>query len=213
MKLDLFYAPVACSLVPFLLLEEAGASFEVHVLNLRAGEQSAPAYLSLNPKHKVPLLLVDGVPLSENLAIQTWIARSFPEARLLPGETWGDCQALSLLSWFASGFHPHLSRINQPAKYCGAGCTPGQVTEIATQQLAARFRIAEDLLAGTTWFFDRFTAPDAYFFWCCRRAGQLGVDLSALPSCRRHFEAVGSRASARAVLGFERECTERSRRT
>jgi len=205
MKIELFYAPVACPLVPYLLLEEAGAKFDVHVLNLRAGQQRSPDFLKLNPKHKVPLLLVDGVPLTENLAIQTWIARSFPEAGLLPTDTWGECQALSLLSWCASGFHPLLSRINAPGKYCGADCSPDTVAEIAKDQLLQQFRIAEDLLAGREYFLDSFSAADAYFFWCTRRAGLLGVNLSGLPGCRAHFERVGDRPSAKAVLQFEAE--------
>lgn len=203
MQIELFYAPTACSLVPFLLLEEAGARFDVHVLDLRGGQQRLPDYLRLNPKHKVPLLLVDGEPLSENLAIQTWIARTFPAAGLLPSSTWAECQALSLLSWCASGFHPLLSRINAPAKYCGADCAPETVTEIAKRQLSEQFLIAEDLLRGRRYFFDSFTVADAYFFWCTRRAGQLGVDLSELPGCREHFRRVSDRPAAKTVLVYE----------
>ena len=31
----------------------------------------------MNPKHKVPVLLIDGEPLTENVAIQLFIARRF----------------------------------------------------------------------------------------------------------------------------------------
>jgi glutathione S-transferase len=59
-------------------LTEAGADFEVRNINLRKGQQSSPDYLKLNPKHKVPVLMVDGQVLTENVAIQLWIARNFP---------------------------------------------------------------------------------------------------------------------------------------
>src|SRR6266852_8327814 len=84
MKLILYYAPNACSLVPYVTLTEAGAPFEVRPLNFRKSQHMAPEYLQLNPKHKVPVLLIDGAPLTENVAIQTWIARQFPAAKLLP---------------------------------------------------------------------------------------------------------------------------------
>ena len=82
MQLILYYAPNACSLVPYVTLTEAGAPFEVQPLNFRKSQHMTPEYVRLNPKHKV--LVIDGAPLTENVAIQIWIARHFPAAKLLP---------------------------------------------------------------------------------------------------------------------------------
>ena len=79
-------APNACSLVPYVTLTEAGARFEVRPLDFRKSQYMAPEYLRLSPKHKVPVLVIDGAPLTENVAIQIWIAGNFPAARLLPAE-------------------------------------------------------------------------------------------------------------------------------
>ena len=38
----------------------------------------------LNPKHAVPVLIVDGQPLTENVAILQWISDSFPAFGLMP---------------------------------------------------------------------------------------------------------------------------------
>jgi glutathione S-transferase len=59
------------------------------------------------------------------------------------------------------------------------------VIKFATEALFENFRIADDLLAGREYFFDHFTAPDAHFFWCGRRATQLKV----APQRRRAFQA------------------------
>src|SRR5436189_6449685 len=83
MEIILYYAPNACSLVPYVTLTEADAKFEVRTLNFRKHQQMSADYLKLNPKHKVPFLVVDGRSLSENVAIQTWVARQFPQTRLL----------------------------------------------------------------------------------------------------------------------------------
>jgi len=103
MQLILNYAPNACSLVPYSLvpyvtLTEAGAPFEVHPLNFRKSQHMTPEYLQLNPKHKVPVLVIDGAPLTENVAIQVWIARHFPAARLLPADPMQELLAISLLA-------------------------------------------------------------------------------------------------------------------
>ena len=124
MQLILYYAPNACSLVPYVTLTEAGASFEVHPLNFGESQHMTPEYLRLNPKHKVPVLAIDGAPLTENVAIQLWIARHFPAARLLPADPMQELHAISLLAWCASGIHPFLSRINSPPRVCDLRARP-----------------------------------------------------------------------------------------
>ena len=52
-----------------LNLTEAGADFEVIPVNMGKGQQNSPDYLKLNPKHKVPVLVIDGEPLTENVVI------------------------------------------------------------------------------------------------------------------------------------------------
>ena len=89
MEVLLYYAPNACSLVPYITLTEAGANFEARPLNMSKEQQRSADYVKLNPKHKVPLLVVDGRPLSENVAIQIWIARSSRKqsyCRPIPGK-------------------------------------------------------------------------------------------------------------------------------
>src|SRR4051812_20920649 len=101
MNVVLYYAPIACSLVPLITLTEAQAEFEIRPVNMRKREHFAPEYLKLNPEHKVPVLMVDGKPLSQNVAIQQWIARTYPKAKLLPVDPWAELQAVSLLAWCA----------------------------------------------------------------------------------------------------------------
>lgn len=69
MEIALYYAPITCALAPYITLTEAGAKFEVRPLNLRKGQHTSAEYLKINPKHKVPLLIVDGRVLSESVAI------------------------------------------------------------------------------------------------------------------------------------------------
>ena len=205
MQIALYYAATTCALVPYVTLTETGTPFEVHALNFRAQQQMSPEFVKLNPKHKVPLLIVDGKTLTENIAIQQWIARTFPAARLLPADPWQELQAISMMSWCAAGIHPFLSRINSPPKVCDVPDTGDSVKRIAIEALHENFHIIDGKLAGREHFFEHFTAVDAYFFWCFRRAGQLGVDQSVHKSCLAHFERMAQRASVQKVLAFEKE--------
>ncbi len=205
MQLTLFYAPISCSMVPYIALTEVDAEFDVKVINLRAGENLSPEYLRLNPKHKVPVLVVDGQPLTENVAIQLWIAEHFSASQLLPTAAPDRFRAIALLAWCASGIHPHLTPNALPQRYCDLPGSEENVKRCAQKLLHENFQIAEDLLAGRDWFFEHFTLPDAYFFWCFRRGMQFKVDVSAFPHCQAHFARVSVRASVQKLLAFEQK--------
>ena len=203
MKLTLYYAPMTCALVPYVALSEAGAAFEVMNLNTRTNQHRTAEFLALNPKHKVPVLVIDGEPLTENVAIQIWIARQFPEAKLLPAHPESEIQAISRMAWFASTIHPHLTPNARPENYCDLPGSEEAVKRVAIRLLLEDFRIADDLLAGRQWFFEHFTAVDAYFFWCFRRAISFKLELAQFPHCIAHFERVAQRDSVKKVLAHE----------
>ncbi len=205
MKLALYYAPIACSLVPYITLTEAGADFEVRPLNFRKSQHMTPDYLKLNPMHKVPVLVIDGQPLTENVAIQIWIAHNFPAAKLLPADPMQELKAIAFMAWCASSIHPPLARINSPARYCDLPESAASLRRLAEKQLAETYQIAEDLLAGREHFFDHFTAADAYFFWCFRRGTQFELALSRFTNCLAHFERMKQRPSVQKLLAYEKE--------
>lgn len=205
MRLTLYYAPMTCALVPYVTLTEAGADFDVKNINTRSGENRTAEFLAINPKHKVPVLVIDGEPLTENIAIQVWIARRFPVARLLPSAPDAEIKAISLMAWFASTIHPHLTPNSRPQNYCDLPGSEESVKRVANRMLIEDFTLADTLLAGREWFFDHFTAPDAYFFWCLRRAMSFKVDVSAFGNCMAHFERMTRRPSVQKVLAYEKE--------
>ena len=53
-----------------------------------------------------------------------------------------------------------------------------------------------------------FTAVDAYFFWCFRRALSFKLDLSPFTSCTAHFERMKLRPSVQKVFAHEKQVQE-----
>ena len=203
MNIVLYYAPIACSMVPYINLTEAGASFEVRAINLAKGQHTSPEYLKINPKHKVPFLIVDGRTLSENVAIQAWIGRQFPQARLMPADPWQELQAISIMSWCSGGIHPYLTRLNNTKKICDVAGAEDSVKAQAIGPLMENFKIADDMLAGRDFLFDHYTGPDAHLFWCMRRAQQFGLDLGQFNNATAHHARMKTRASVKKLLDFE----------
>lgn len=104
--LTLYFAPGASSMAPHIALNETGAPFEGRPISFRKNENRSPDYLAINPLGQVPTLVIDGRPLTEVAAILFYLAKTFPDARLLPEDTEGQAQAVSWMSFIAATVHP-----------------------------------------------------------------------------------------------------------
>ena len=97
--LTLFHSPQSRSSGALTLLEELGASYNLHLLNMKAGENRQPAYLAINPMGKVPAILHQGALVTEQVAIFLYLADLFPDAGLAPAI--GDPLRGPYLRWMA----------------------------------------------------------------------------------------------------------------
>ena len=85
-RVTLYHSPNTRSSGALTLLEELSAPYELHVLNMRAGEQRQPAYLAINPMGKVPALKHGDALITEQVAIFLYLADLFPEAGHRPAD-------------------------------------------------------------------------------------------------------------------------------
>src|SRR5580658_7796826 len=100
MILKLYFSPGASSMAPHIALHEIGATFEAQSLSFHKKEHRAPEYLAINPEGTVPVLMIDGRPLTEVAGILYYLARRFPEADLLPhDEPEDEAHAISWMSF------------------------------------------------------------------------------------------------------------------
>jgi glutathione S-transferase len=105
--LTLYLSPGFSSMAPHIALHEIGVDFESRWISFAKREQYAPEYLALNPEGKVPILLVDGRPLTEVAAILHYLAKRFPNADLFPADDLeAEAHVISWMSFIASTVHP-----------------------------------------------------------------------------------------------------------
>jgi glutathione S-transferase len=106
-RITLFYSPQTRATGARVLLEELKAPYDLHVLNMKTGEQRQPAYLAINPLGKVPAVRVNDTLVTEQGAIYLYLADLFPEAGLAPALTDPDRGAyLRWLFIYGSCFEP-----------------------------------------------------------------------------------------------------------
>lgn len=83
-RVTFFHSPQSRSAGTRALLEELGADYELHVLDLKAGEQRQPEYLAINPMGKVPAIHHHGALVTEQPAVFIYLADLYPAAKLAP---------------------------------------------------------------------------------------------------------------------------------
>lgn len=108
-SITLFHSPHTRSSSTLILLEELGAPYELRALNMKAGEQRQPAYLSVNPLGKVPAIMDGDTVVAEQVAIFIHLADQFPQACLAP--SLDDPRRGAYLRWlvyYAACFEPAL---------------------------------------------------------------------------------------------------------
>ncbi|MBU2533842.1 MAG: glutathione S-transferase N-terminal domain-containing protein, partial [Alphaproteobacteria bacterium] len=110
--LTLYFTPGTSSFAPHIALHEIGAPFEARQVSIAGGDLRTPEYLAMNAAGKVPTLLIDGRALTEVAAILFYLAKKYPDARLLPPDSdiEGQARVIEWMSFIASGIHPVWSK-------------------------------------------------------------------------------------------------------
>jgi maleylacetoacetate isomerase len=75
-------------------------------IDLRAGEQGGADYTALNPQGLVPALAIDGLLLTQSLAIIDYLEATRPDPPLLPGEPGRRAATLARALIVAADVHP-----------------------------------------------------------------------------------------------------------
>lgn len=209
-KMILYMAPGACSRVTMTALEEIGLDYEDRALDMAAGAQTGPDYLAVNPKGKVPALLVDDELLTENAAILAFLHARHPEAALLPGSI-GSIEAARALSdviWCASTLHPEVRQVRAPFKWTQgdpAGVKADGLIKFGKECDAIARRVGDD----RWWYGDRWSIVDTYVYWAYSTARIGGFPLEEYPRLLAHAERVRARPSFARARARELAAVER----
>ncbi|MEO5844426.1 MAG: glutathione S-transferase family protein [Caldimonas sp.] len=151
----LFHSPQSRSAGALILLEELGADYELHVLNLKKGEQRRADYLAVNPMGKVPAIVHDGALVTEQGAVFAYLADLYPEAGITPAI--GDPLRGPYLRWlfyYGSSFEPALIDRSLKREPAPASTSPYGDYETMMKTLS------DQLAAGPFLLGERFTAAD-----------------------------------------------------
>jgi glutathione S-transferase len=191
--ITLFYSPQTRATGARVLLEELKVPYELHVLNMKTGEQRQPAYLAINPLGKVPAVRVGDTLVTEQGAIYLYLADLFPEAGLAPDLTDPDRGAyVRWLFIYGSCFEPAV--VDHYMKR-----DPGSLNETPYASYASLINMLEAALEkGPYLLGERFTAADLLWGIALRWTTMFGL-VEARPAFQAYMNQIGSRASIQKV--------------
>jgi glutathione S-transferase len=204
MAMKLYYAPGACSLASHIALEELGMPYEAVKLDLAAGDQRKPEYLALNPRGRVPTLVVDGQVLTENVGVMTYLAGGYPKAKLWPEDTWHQAKAISTMAWISNTVHPTYGHILRTARYVDDAGAQELVKAKAKTMYLDYLGEIDRLLAGRKWAVgDHYTVVDGYLLVFYRWGNRMQMPVRDLKSYSALIDRVLARKAVQKVLADE----------
>jgi glutathione S-transferase len=204
MSIKLYYAPGACSLASHITLEEVGVPYETQKLNLQEGDQRKPEYLKLNPRGRVPTLVVDGQVMTENVGIITYVAGGYSSAGLWPKDAWTQSKLISTLAWFSNTVHPSYGHLFRPERYVDGDDAKEAVKAKGRESFWGYLQEIDKLLEGQKWCIDnKFTPADAYLVVFYRWANRQKMPVRDLKNYSAVMDRVLARPAVKKVMADE----------
>ena len=194
------------SMRPWVLLTQAGIAFEE--IQLKFGDEGKVEGIEpYSPTRQVPVLIVDGEPVWDTLAIAEAVAELFPHKQLWPADPRARQIARSICAEFHAGFRNLRGAmpVNIRASHPGKGMSPevrqdiDRIVEI-WESCRARFGKGGELLFG------QFTVADAYYAPVATRFLTYAVTLP--PAAQRYADALLELSAVREWMAQARRETE-----
>ena len=208
--IELYFYPGACSLVPHAALEivraETGEDFEPKLVKIHKGENKTAEYLAMNPDAQVPVLVVDGKPLTQIVAICDYLDRRHPKLGLLPADPWTRAIAMSQLAWMNNTAHPTFTHVFAAGKFAESDDAKAEVRKVATDNFRKHLERIAGWAAGADpfWFGARPSCHDVYALTLLRWGGLAGIDPDSLPAYKALTERLAASPAVAAVMARER---------
>jgi glutathione S-transferase len=198
-KVTLFHAPRTRSFSALVLLEELGAPYELHAVNMKVGEQRLAEYLRINPLGKVPAVRFNGAVVTEQVAIHIYLADLFPKAGLAPAlDDPLRGPYLRWLTYYAACYEPAL--VDKALKR-----EPGSHAMSPYGTFDEMLATIKEPISRSPYFLgDRFSAADLLWGQALRNGVRFGI-VPAGPDIDSYIQRVTSRPSFAKATAIDEE--------
>ena len=197
--IDLYTAPTPNGYKASITLEELEISYNLHVLDLGAGEQKEPWFLAINPNGRIPAIVDrgnDDFAVFESGAIMLYLAER--AGRLMPSDEKGRSRVVQWLMFQMGGLGPMMGQANVFTRYF-----PEQIPAAIDRYRRESRRLLEVLdrqLAADEWLVGDYSIADIANFAWARIHEWPGVSIEGLDNLKRWMDAIAARPAVQRGL-------------
>lgn len=158
-KITLHYSKAACSLAVHILLHDLNLPFTTVHTTL------PPKYGTLNPKMRIPVLILDDEVITETPTIFTAIAALAPELQLLGKTHMETIRAHEWMDWLAGTLHSQgFGAFFRPERFSSEASAHAGIQAKGRLCITECFDIIEGKLEGFHALGGAYTVVDVYLF-------------------------------------------------
>jgi maleylpyruvate isomerase len=170
-----------------IALNLKGLSYDYVAVDLRTNAQQSAAFKALNPQGLVPALELDGLVLTQSVAIIEWLEERYPTPALLPTDANDRAHVRALAAIIGCDIHPLNNKRILDALRASFGADDAAIKRWATTWIAEGFAALEALLQadsrrGKFCFGNTPGLADVYLIPQVESGRRFKVDLSPYPA-------------------------------
>ena len=195
--IELYTSPTPNGYKTSVALEELGISYNVHFVNLQAGDQKKPEFLKMNPNGRIPVIVDtdnDNLPIMESGAQLIYLAEK--SGKLLPSEGKARSKVIQWLMFQMGGIGPMMGQANVFYRYW-----PGEPLQPAIDRYQNEGRrlleVLEIRLKDNEYLADDFSIADIAN-WCWVRTHRWsGIKVDGLKGLQRWMKMMEERPACK----------------
>jgi glutathione S-transferase len=196
--MKLYLCKGTISIAVAIALEEAGLAYTPVVVDFAAGAQTQPAYLAINPKGRVPSLILDQGTLTETGAILDYIGSLAPA--LVPEDAFEAGKMREAMYYIASTFHVNHAHKMRGHRWADNEASIADMRAKVPETMRAACAYLEvEVMQGPFVLGEQFSLADAYLFVAATWLAGDSVDTTAFPKLYAFMAAMEARGSVRKV--------------
>jgi len=190
--IDLFTAATPNGHKASIALEELALPYEVHALDLSAGDQKKPEFLAINPNGRIPAIVdrdAGGFAVFESGAVLIYLAEK--AGRLMPSDALGRSRVLQWLMFQMGGIGPMMGQANVFFRYL-----PDKIPlAIDRYQSESKrlFRVLDRQLANHEFLAGDYSIADIANWAWVRTHRWSGLEIDDMPHLKRWRNAIRAR--------------------
>lgn len=201
--LKFYYGKNTVSVAVHITLEELGVTYSSVLVDITKADHKEPAYLTINPKGRVPALETEQGILTEAPSILAYLVQTYPEAKLGPTDPYHFARMQTFNMYLASTVHVNHAHRHRGHRWADDETARAFMTAKVPENMTECARMIEEHYLEGPWVLgDQYSVCDAYLFTIARWLPADKVRVEDYPLIELHRLRMLERPAVQQALSY-----------